>query len=157
MTARLRRLLAELRADHQALDKQLSSLEALNLSPPTDANLALAAWCLHHAYTSVESILLRITRELGEGSDTGSDWHQRLLDAAALEVPDQRPALLSASTVHALHELRSFRHFVRHGYAASLDPARLSRLREGALELRGPLDQELLAIEAWLGTLAKGG
>jgi hypothetical protein len=57
--------------------------------------------------------------------------------------------------VQILHELRSFRHFVRHGYAASLDPARLSLLRERVLTLRTQLDQELLGIEAWLSKLAE--
>ena len=154
LKARLARLLAEVRSDRQAFAAQLDTLATLDVASGGSAVLALTAWCLHHAYTSVESLLVRITRELGEESDTGADWHQRLLDSAALEVPGVRPALLRPSTVLALHELRAFRHFVRHGYATPLDALRLTSLREHAIQLRPQLETDLGDLEAWLSALA---
>lgn len=55
-----------------------------------------------------------------------------------LEIADVRPALLSAETAQLLQELRAFRHFFRHAYAADLDYQRVQENLERARRL-GPL------------------
>lgn len=47
-----------------------------------------------------------------------------------------------------LHELRGFRHFVRHGYRASLDPERLAALQARTGRLRPELARDLAGVEA---------
>jgi len=148
------RLLAELRSDREALVTRLDRLDAIQLQTADDADLALAAWLLHHAYTGLESILERVTRAVEGDLPEGAHWHRELLDLAALEIPSVRPALLRSELLADLHELRGFRRFVRHGYRASLDPERLAALQARARRLRPPLVEDLIRVEAWIETLA---
>lgn len=50
------------------------------------------------------------------------------LDNACLAIPDVRPMIFAQATVQKLHEMRKFRHFLRHAYAVSLDGDRLKFL-----------------------------
>ena len=154
MRGQLARLLAELRSDRIALTAHLATLEGLELGATEDEGmLSRAAWALHHAYTAVETILERCARTLEDGVPEGGSWHRELLDTARLELPGVRPPLLSDGTVTQLHDLRAFRHFVRHGYAVRLDVRRLLDLQETAGSLRPDLDADLDQVDAWLVTL----
>jgi hypothetical protein len=115
MNARIERLRADIRSDVAAMSRQLDVLAATPIevdSPP--AVLALAAWALHHAYTALESALERVARALEGGLPSGPDWHRDLLQGAFREVPNVRPAVLDPAIAHAMHDLRGFRHVVRH-------------------------------------------
>ena len=154
MKARLARLLAELRADRQACVRHLDELAGLALGDTTlPGDLTRAAWALHHAYTSVESILSRCARVLEGATPTGPDWHRALLEGAALALPTVRPPLLKPQTVRLLHELRAFRHFVRHAYAIELDEGHLARLQDVAGRLAVPLGADLDALEGMVEAL----
>ena len=68
MSAALQRLRAEIRFDREAFEQRLRDLEALGLDAVgSAADAAQAAVALHHAYCAIESILLRVARQL-EGS-----------------------------------------------------------------------------------------
>ena len=58
-----------------------------------DAQAALVALSLDHAYQAFESILVRVERHLGLPERLGSSWHARLLSDAALGLPGIRPAI----------------------------------------------------------------
>jgi hypothetical protein len=156
MRAALERLRAEVRSDRAAIGRWLDELAGLELAAgASPATLAQAAWALHHAYSGVEAILERTTRTIEGGLPEGPDSHRALLDAAALDIEDIRPPLISRATLAGLHELRGFRHFVRHAYAVDLDPERLSDLRRRAVELRPGLETDLDRLEAWLTEIAR--
>lgn len=151
MNARLERLRAEIGADRAAISEWLDQVEALSLDRETDpATLALAAWALHHAYSAIEAILERTMRTVEGGLPEGPDHHRALLETARLDIEGVRPRLLSAEVVRELHELRAFRHFVRHAYTVKLDGARLGELQAHAARLRPRLDRELEALDEWL-------
>lgn len=127
MSAAIRRLRAEIRFDREAFEQRARELADLPLGPEASpAITAQAAVALHHAYCAVESILVRVARQFEGAIPDGADWHQALLHAAGLELPDVRPAILSRPTVDSLRRLLGFRHFFRHGYAVPLDPMRLA-------------------------------
>ena len=156
MSARIERLRAEVESDRAALDSHLDTLASLSLDAPSisPAVLAQAAWALHHAYTGIEAILERTARVIEGSLPEGPDWHKALLDDAALTIERTRPPLLSVQTVRALHDLRAFRHFVRHGSVVQLEASRLAVLQQRAADLRADLTDDLDRLDAWLLALS---
>lgn len=108
------------------------------------AQRAWAAVTLHAWYTGVETLIERCLRQLDGDVPVGADSHRRMLDAALLEVPRLRPALVPPTVSRGLSDLLAFRHFFRNAYAVELDPARLEenlvRLREVAARLHPHVD-----------------
>ncbi len=143
---------AQLRGDRAAWEARLDDLAGVALEGSVlPGELARAAWDLHHAYTALEAVLERVLRLVDGVIPEGPASHVEL---AALEVEGLRPALFGADAKPGLHELRSFRHFVRHGYAVELDAARLRALAATAAALRPLLARDLDRLDAWLGALA---
>ena len=156
MRAAIERLRAEVGSDREAVARWLDDLAEVGLHSESDRRTcAEAAWALHHAYTGVEAILERTMRTIESDLPDGPDYHKAVLDAAALDIEGVRPPILGAETVSNLHDLRAFRHFVRHAYAVELDPQRLADLRRRALRLRPALEADLDALDGWLRELSK--
>ncbi len=155
MKPAIERLRAEVQSDRVAVARWLDELADLELDSDSDrGTLAQAAWCLHHAYSGIEAILERTMRTIEGSLPEGPDFHKELLDASALAIGGIRKPLLSERTVVALHDLRGFRHFVRHAYAVKLEPDRLADLQRRTAALRGDLDDDLDALDDWLQELA---
>lgn len=156
MKPAVERLRAEVRSDREAVSRWFDDLAALSLRPEADRDrLARAAWSLHHAYSGIEAILERTMRTIEGSLPEGPDFHKALLDAAALTIEGVREPLLSEPTVAALHDLRAFRHFVRHAYAVELDPERLADLQRRSAALRPGLEEDLHRLDEWLRELAE--
>lgn len=150
MSPRLQRLRAEIKSDSSAFESRLDELTRIDLSTPSEANLAQAAVALHHAYGAIESALSRVARTIDGGLPEGADWHQALLESMRLDIDSVRPAVLSAESVALLRPLLAFRHFFRHAYAASWDAERLVKLRADALAARTPLRTDFARLDAIL-------
>ena len=116
--------------------------------------VARAAVALHHAYSGIETILLRVAREVDGGEPGGADWHQALLDTMGLDIEGIRPAVVSGSTHAHLRALLGFRHFFRHAYSVALEPLRLAELRLLAQDARPRLETDLDRLDAFLAELA---
>lgn len=156
MTAKIQRLRAEIRNDRDAIEERIEQLRELDPGPASDpGDKALAAWALHHVYSAIEAILERVMRTVEGDLPAGPEYHRALLDSAALELDGIRPALLSRQTVEQLHELRSFRHFVRHAYAVELDGRRLEDLRQIAVGFFPDLERELDRLDEWLASISE--
>ncbi len=156
--ARARRLLAEIRADRQILtirseEMRRAASDAAELVASSD-RLAALALALDRTYTVLESILDRIARSLEGGVPTAADWHRTLLRNAQLEIPAVRPPILRSEVVAAADQLRRFRHFLRHAYAAELEAARLKRLADRWQRALPALQSDLDAFERFLEQLA---
>lgn len=78
-------------------------------------------------YTGIESVLEAIAKELDEYVPRGDASHADLVDGMAVEVHGVRPALLGARTLELMHEVRRFRHVVRHKYALNLRRADVAK------------------------------
>lgn len=154
--ARIRRLAAEIGADRQGLRGRGEEVrryhEAGGEAPERTAALALA---LDRAYTALEAILERIARTLEGDVPSGEDWHRELLRNAELEIEQVRPAVLSADVVSAADDLRRFRHFLRHAYAASLNPDRVRAVAAQWLTVAATLERDLDEFEKFLGSVAE--
>lgn len=156
MTASIERLRAEIRSDRDAVRRWFDELASIHLGPQAGrSDLAEAAWALHHGYSGIEAILERTMRTIEGSLPDAADFHKALLEAAALTIDRVRPPLLAPTTVAALHDLRAFRHFVRHAYAVELDGDRLADLQRRTAALRPRLEADLDRLDRWLGEVAR--
>ena len=155
MNPQIQRLRSDIAADRGALARHLSVLERVPLTDLADeADLALVAWSLHHAYCAIEAVLERVARVLEGGVPAGADWHRELVSGAFREIINVRPCIFRATNAVQLHDLRGFRHVVRHAYDFELEVAPLQRLRAITLELRDQLAADLDEFDRWLGAAA---
>lgn len=155
MNPRIQRLRADIVGDRGAFTKHLGVLAEHDPQADVSAGRsALVALSLHHAYCAVESILARIARTLEGGVQESGEWHRELLDGAFRDIPEVRPVIFDRVLASPLHDLRGFRHVVRHAYDVELNPVALGRLRAEALALAEPLARDLDALDDWLAALA---
>ncbi|MBX3274846.1 MAG: hypothetical protein KF729_31570 [Sandaracinaceae bacterium] len=138
--SRLARLALELDVEREALDARreetaelLERWEAERGLPR--AELVLVATNVHGYYTALETALERIARVVDDHVPAGPGWHAELLAQMRVEVPSLRPAVVAASILPELHELRRFRHFFRNAYVLELDPARVRAQAERLVEI----------------------
>ena len=70
--------------------------KALQTDPDEgEAEAALVALSLDHAYQAFETLLLRLERALALPERQGALWHAALLEAARSPLPGLRPAILA--------------------------------------------------------------
>ena len=74
----------------------------------------------------------------------------------AVELPDVRPAVISADLVDELDRYRGFRHVVRNVYAYVLDARRVGELVEALPPTLARLRAELTAFAEALDEIAQG-
>ncbi len=156
-SALVRRLLAEIAADRRALADRTAEVRrfsAPNRQPPPERPGALAL-ALDRVYTALESILERVARTVEGGAPAGDDWHRALLQNAGLEIEQVRPPILRPASLAAADELRRFRHFLRHAYAASLDPERVARVAASWTSAFASVDADLDGFRDFLRRLAE--
>ena len=124
--ARLTKLAAELQREWSFVEQHLARAQSVDPSSsgPDAAYVALA---LDHAYQAFETLLLRTDRSMGLPERSGDRWHIELLDDARLALPGLRPPVYPDVVARDWHALLRFRHFLRHAYAADLDPEELDR------------------------------
>jgi len=155
--ALIRRLLAEVAADRRALADRTAEVRRFSApvpAPPPERPAALAL-ALDRAYTVLESIFERVARTLEGGAPVGGDWHRALLQNAALDIEHVRPPILGGSSLAAADELRRFRHFLRHAYAASLDAERIARVAASWLSAFAAVEADLDAFSDFLRRMAE--
>lgn len=153
MNAGIARLRVEVAADREALKRQYERIEERDPSAGQD-DAEVLALSLHFAFGAVEAILER-TRSAFEGAlPPAHDSHRSLVDGAALAIPAVRPAIIGKDTALLLHELRGFRHFLRHGYGAVIDPRRVADIQAIAIGLRPLLGRDFDALDALLEAIA---
>jgi hypothetical protein len=105
------------------------ALEAARQRPEDqDLYLDSAALNLHDFYSGLERVFSLIASSVDESVPRGHEWHRELLRQMGTDIPQVRPAVLSAQTVQDLEEYLGFRHVVRHIYAFEFDFERVERL-----------------------------
>lgn len=150
LDARVAVLAAELQREWGLVTAHLA--KARSVDPARgDAEAALVALALDHAYQAFETLLVRVERALGLPTRSGADWHAEILTDAGSAVPGLRPAAYPAEAASDWHDLRRFRHFLRHAYAVELDADRL-RTNVARLERAvGATEPHVAAVVAALG------
>ncbi|MBA2321979.1 MAG: hypothetical protein H0V89_12590 [Deltaproteobacteria bacterium] len=152
--ATLARLRRELTVDRAAMARRLaearSVAEMFAHSTPNAPHLAYAALALHAWFTGFESAIERIVRELDGQVPRGDRWHAALLSEALTEIPGIRPAIVPGSVERGLLDLLAFRHFVRHGYAAEIDPVKLRDELDELTTIAPTVDAALASFDVFL-------
>ncbi|NJN71839.1 MAG: hypothetical protein HC799_02985, partial [Limnothrix sp. RL_2_0] len=72
-----------------------------------------------------------------------SQWHSLRLQRMITDIPNIRPAFLSADTYSLLNNLRGFRHFFRHAYGATIEYEQLKGNLKKSLKLLVYLETDL--------------
>jgi hypothetical protein len=148
------RLSAQLDEDLVVLDELAETIERLRAPSPDPhtewMRLPALAFQLERFYTAVEALFVRALSTLDGDVPSGNASHRAILDAAAVAVAGDRPALLSRDGVADALELLSFRQKARHAYATPLVGDRLDALAERARLIRHSLDGSMATLKAWL-------
>ena len=146
LAGRIRDQLAEIEQVKQRVESGWQRAQQSN----DDYYLDGVALNLHGFYSGLERIFELIAIRVDNTKPTGENWHQALLVQMTTEVPDVRPAVISALTRSQLDEYRGFRHVVRNVYTFKFDPAKVEKL---VINLQTSLVQvraELLAFADFL-------
>jgi hypothetical protein len=114
-----------------------------------EAQAALVALSLDHAYQGFEAILVRLERALGLPERTSASWHSALLADAALAISGVRPPLFAPEALADWDAVMRFRHFLRHAYVVHLDSARL-------LATVDRLERAVACTGSWLDAVLQG-
>jgi hypothetical protein len=126
LARRIEAELAKLERTYTAIQKHWTAVDINETDK--DAYLNSVGLGLHSLYSGLERLFELIAVELDGGPLGGDAWHIELLRQMTLDVPDVRPAVLSATTMEQLDEYRRFRHLIRNIYATDLDPERMRPL-----------------------------
>ncbi|MFA5479912.1 MAG: hypothetical protein WC002_03120 [Candidatus Muiribacteriota bacterium] len=71
---------------------------------------------IQQLFTCLEDVFKNIAKVFENSIDDYSSFHKELLIRMKTEVPEIRPNVINSDSFYLLDKLRSFRHFIRHGY-----------------------------------------
>lgn len=151
----LRGLLLEIQSGLEAIKKLTQTLQEIQESeqptatPSTKGQMSMAL-SLHHLYTAMEEILLRINKVYDQIPVSSDSWHRELLRNMGLNVEDVRPSVISDKLISNLNEYRSFRHVVRHAYDYELDWSRLRPLVKNIFPAVQQFESEIKTFKAFV-------
>lgn len=124
----------ELAADAAVL-RGASAAAAQRLRERSGGFAEAAAYELARFCTVLEKSFERVCLAFENHFDKQHDYHERLLQRMALDLPGIRPAFVPAGELACLRDLKGFRHVVRHAYDLALRPDRLAELTANAERL----------------------
>jgi hypothetical protein len=105
---------------------------------------------LHGFYSGLERIFERIASRVDETVPGGASWHQELLNQMAIEIPEERPAVISADLKEELEAYRGFRHIVRNVYTYHLRPEKMAPLVEKLPQVFAAAENQIAAFARFL-------
>jgi len=146
LAERIRYEMTDLERVHERIIEGLARAKRL----ADDYYLDSVALNLHGFYSGLERIFELIATILDNIAPQGKNWHQALLQQMTIELPNIRPAVISATVYEQLNEYRGFRHVVRNVYTFKFDPIRVEQLVIKASPLFVQVRNELLAFAQFL-------
>jgi len=138
-------LTADVEAQMSLIEAIFARLEerAAGLTPTDTARLESVAYQIHNLYNAVEDLLKVVAAHFENQIADSASWHTALLYRMTQTIPSVRPALLSEASYRLLNDLRGFRHFFRHAYAAPIEYDQLVLNLDRARQLRRRLREEV--------------
>lgn len=124
-------LVKELEAD-AAVIRDAAEKAGLRLQQQSPGHLEACAYELGRTYNVLERALERICDSFENHFEKRGDYHEKLLQRLALELPGIRPGFIPADALLLLRELKGFRHVMRHAYDLTLRADRLGELGDVA-------------------------
>lgn len=140
-------LMREIAADRAVLASAADNA-ARWVEQSTPGALEACAYEMNRFYTALERMLERICESFENHFERNGNYHEKLLQRLALDLPGLRPAFIPPPALPPLTELRRFRHLVRHAYDLTL---RADRLRELVSFAKGAND----ALPGWCDAFEK--
>jgi len=128
--------------------------ERSKVSADGEYYLDAVALNLHSFYSGIERLFELTARHVDQAVPRGECWHQHLLTQMAQEMPNVRPAVISADVAAGLDEYRRFRHLVRNLYATNLVPNKMQGLLERLPIVWNQLRAELMTFATFLEQIA---
>lgn len=155
----LTRLSKELTLDVEQLAQITKDLERTNKEggrgrPSLPYLLALGK-LLHDLYSVMEKALTKIAKDLNGGVPQGEDWHRRLLDQMAMDLPGIRPAVISKEFIQHVKPYLGFRHIFRNLYAPQLEWDRMQPLITDARAVSHRFAREMKFFQRFLRSAAR--
>ena len=121
----------ELLADAKVLQEAArAARERLILATPS--SLESCGYQLNRFYNVLERSFQNVCESFENHFEKRGDYHEKLIQRMALNLPGVRPAFLSYEDLDGLRELKGFRHIFRHAYDLTLKPDRLESLVSAA-------------------------
>lgn len=151
----LRGLVLQIDSDLKAIEHLRETIENIYLDTkehhtPSTGNQMGLALCLHHIYTAMEEVFIRINKVFDNVPLSSGNWHKELLRNMTMELEDVRPVVISKELASIIDEYRSFRHVVRHAYDYNLDWEKLHRLLFKMPDMLDEFHQEIGRFETLL-------
>jgi HepT-like protein len=115
-----------------------------------DYYLDSVALNLHGLYSGLERIFEIIAGNIDANKPSGVNWHQVLLNQMAKEIPQLRPAVISARVCSLLQDYKGFRHIVRNVYTYRFDVRKIEKLVTDAPDVFAEVKSELLSFATFL-------
>lgn len=159
--ARLKKLVADINNDIRAITKLTINVQTVlnevrvKSGPVSDRDMMLLAAFLHHFYTALESVMMRISSVFDGGIDKSGDYHRELLNSMTIEIEGVRPQVFSIEFVEELDDYRRFRHMFRHAYAGELRWKKMGHLAENINTIYAILEASLLRFTIFIANLIK--
>ena len=107
---------------------------------------------LHNLYCAFEDLFLIVAGYFENNIQDKTRFHSELLKRMNIAIEGIRPNLLTPESFILLDNLRSFRHFFRHGYSHELDARKIKIVLMDAEKLKGGYRHE---VELFLRKLAE--
>jgi hypothetical protein len=121
----------ELKADATVM-AEAARLAGERLADEHAGHLSACGYELNRMYNVLEKSFERLCGAFENHFEKAGDYHERLLERMALDLPGIRPRFLPSEFRAPVRELKSFRHFFRHAYDPILRSDRLEELVAGA-------------------------
>lgn len=123
----LETLAAELRLDAEVA-RGAARRAAERFGEAHPGHLEACGFELNRLYNVLEKAFERVCVAFENHFEKRGDYHERLLERIALDIPGVRPPFLPTGEKRSIRELKSFRHLFRHAYDIDLREDRLAEL-----------------------------
>lgn len=146
-----RLLLGVLQKQRNVANELLRQVHMLDLS--VYENRYVFALKTQQLYTVMEDLMKATANTFENNISDQAAFHRELLKVLTTEVPGIRPPLFTEDSSRLLDKLRSFRHFIRHGYDYELDADELQLIQNRLQASFHVVDSDLGTFETYLHQL----
>lgn len=139
-------------------DKQMVTIKKIyNQIAPLDLKIEdkqfVFAIRAQQLFTALEHLFKQIAKVFENHIDNLNAYHKEILLRMNTAIPKMRPAVISDTSLILLDQIRTFRHFVRHGYESEFDKDKLLTLQHHIQKGYRQLENDLLQFRQFVEKL----
>lgn len=106
----------------------------------------VCASILEDFYMAAEKIFKSIANEIDKELPDGNSWHKKLLRQMSIEIPKERPAVITKALFHDLEEYLKFRHLTHNIYGFQLEYNRFEHLIDKLPKIIKELEKQIISF-----------